>query len=267
MVYKKICFLMMTWLLLGNYKIIASIIPDSGSGKCLNFLNKLESNNPEKTTLDLPTKDNISYIFRIKYPESIKKQPNLRAYYKGYKYDIGNMGIINHQTEANTLFIVITDQIKHKCENERIQYLERIENNPCRAFFLSLKVAQNNPESPQWQIVEENIQNIPLRLPEDALVILLSSNMVETIKENANKFVEDFKKNIEYNPNENKRTIVYLPELIIRSNINQSQMDLAAAHASLCGIDLDAMHVSPKKEIKIERERIVELAPFGQNLV
>lgn len=269
MVYRKICFLMITWLLLGNYKAIAVNTDANLSVNNANhFLNSLEAARqiPTKTAQDIPSKDTTSYIFRIKYPDSIKTQPSLRAYYKGYKYDIGHMGIISHQSEANTLFIVITDQIKHKCENERIQYLERIENNPCRAFFLSSKTAQDNSDSTQWQIVEENIQNIPLRLPEDALVILLNSNMIETLKENPNKLVEDFKKNLEYKPNDSKRTIIYLPELIIKDGINQSQIDLAAAHASLCGIDLDAMHVSPKKEIKVERERIVELAPFGQHL-
>jgi len=250
---------MMTWLLLGNYYAIESAINLSNNSESLIHENS-------KTSQDVLAKDNTSYIFRIKYPETIKKQPNLRAYYKGYRYDIGNMGIISHQSEANTLFIIITDQIKHKCENERIQYLERIENNPCRAFFLSSKAPSANSDTLQWQIQEENIQNIPLRLPEDTLVILLNSNLVEMLKENPNKFVEDFKKNIEYNPNDNKRTIVYLPELIIKENTNQAQIDSAAAYASLCGIDLDAMHVSPKKEIKIERERIVELAPFGQNL-
>jgi len=251
---------MITWLLLGNYKAI----------ECANnFIKTSEAVKPvsEKTVQDGQAKDNTSYIFRVKYPQTIKKQPNLRAYYKGYRYDIGNMGIISHQSEANTLFIVITDQIKHKSENERIQYLERVENNPCRAFFLSTKAPDANSSTLQWDIQEENVQNIPLRLPEDALVILLNSNLVEILKENPNKFIEDFKKNLEYNPNDKKRTIVYLPELIIKENSTQAQIDSAAEYASLCGIDLDAMHVSPKKEIKIERERIVELAPFGQNLI
>lgn len=268
MAHKKICFLIAACLLMGGYRTsiaaTSTATPVPSMAMPFNNLEIPKSGTEVKTVQSVPLKDNTSYILRVRYPNTITKQPNLRAYYKGYKYEIGNMGIITDQAEANTLFIVITDQIKHKCENERIQYLERIANNPCRAFFLSSKTT--NSDTSQWQIAEENIQNVPLRLPEDAMVILLDANMIETLKESPNKFIEDFKKNHEYNPNDSKRTIVYLPELIIKENINQSQIDLASAYASLCCIDLEALHVSPKKEVKIERERIVELAPLSQYL-
>lgn len=257
MVYKKICFLTITCLMLNSSLTL--------SNTQLNAKNEHSSKTEKNGQFDNTPKNNTSYIFRIKYPELVKKQPSLRAYYKGYKYDIGNMGIISHQSESNTLFLVITDHIKHKFENDKIQYLERIENNPCRAFFLSSKTSAHNPETIEWQIEEEKTQNIPLRLPEDALVVLLDSNLVEEVKDNPSKFVQDFKKNLEYNSTNNTRSIIYLPELCIKKTITQTQIDLAATYASLCSIDLDAIHVSPTKEIKIERERIVELAP-GQHL-
>jgi len=258
--YTKVCFLTIAYLLLTHGIFSFSISTPTLQVKP-NAQNEDKNNHQNNLA-----RDTISYIFRIKHPDSIKKQPNLRAYYKGYKYDIGNMGIISHQSDANSLFLVITDQVKHKCENDKIQYLERIENNPCRAFFLRPKPLSTKPGNYEWDIIEEDLKNIPLRLPEDALVILLNAALVETLKDNPNEFLEEFKKNLVYDPSKAKRTITYLPELIIKKDVTQSQIDLAAAHAFLCGIDLDAIHVSPKKEIKIYRERIVELTPFERQL-
>lgn len=265
MAHKKICFLIAACSLIGEFRLLQSSITNAATSLQANSLANLEtpkSGTDAKIVQNVPIKDNTSYILRVKYPETIKQQPNLRAYYKGYRYDISNMGIISDQSEMSTLFIVITDQIKHKWENERAQYLERVESNPCRAFFLSSKLSTTGADIGQWQISEENIQNVPLRLPEDALVILLNSDLIETLKENPNKFVEAFRKNLEYNPNDDKKTIIYLPELIIKENVTQSQIDLAVINASLGSIiDLGAIHIPRRKEIKIERERIVEFAP------
>lgn len=184
-------------------------------------------------------KERISYILRVEFPDFITKIPNLCAYYKGYAINfVDNICLIPQDNYINQLMLVITPEINHKSEGNNIKYLERIENKPCRIFYITSKLDKNNCVS--WYCQEENIEDLPLRLPDGALVLLLNPNYVESLS--YDEEYESFKNS--------SGTLINLPKIIIKQDVKIEEINNSMNYIWLAACDIRAIHSNLKTRLK-----------------
>ncbi len=207
----------------------------------INYLNSIENIN------NITSKETISYILRIEFPNFIKTIPNLCAYYKGYAINFDeNICLIRQENYINQIVLVVTPEINHKSEGNNIKYLERIENKPCRIFYITNRLDKSN--SSVWDFQEENIENLPLRLPECSLVVLLDPNYIDGLRTTYNHKSSDYSSN--KNPvKANFGTLIHLPKLIIKNDIKPSEINASMNYIWLAAFDSRAIHTKLKKRI------------------
>jgi hypothetical protein len=179
------------------------------------------------------------YSMRINFPATFKKIPVLCGYYKGYKLEFDeNLCIIPENNQACSYFtVIITEQVQH-INDGTLEHLTRLADKPCRLFHVSRR-------DKQWHVQEELTDNIPLRLPEEALVLLINP-----------LFIEDFK------AQESTRLeipIITLPTLYIKSTVTQQEFDITALRALFASLDVNPVHSSVKKTVKKERSLVISL--------
>ena len=194
----------------------------------------------------LLNKNSLSYILKINFPQTVKIIPDICSYFKGYKINFDrDLCVINQPTHINQFILVITPQVNHKSEGNNIKYLERIENQPCRVFYLTNNV--DNTINSNWSILEEDIDNLPLRLPDESLVILMNPNYLDSLKNKVD------------NENNINNIVINLPELIIKQTITQEELTTASIYALLASFDSNAIHTPVKKISKKEKDVIASV--------
>lgn len=179
------------------------------------------------------------YSMHINFPATFKKIPVLCGYYKGYKLEFDeNLCIIPENNPAYSYFtVIITEQVKYTSEGT-LEHLERLADKPCRLFHLSCR-------DKQWHVQEEHADNIPSRLPAEALVLLINPTLVDG-----------------FNIQSNKRTttpIITLPTLYIKPTITQQEFDIHAIQALSASLDVNPVHSSVKKAVKKEQSFVMSL--------
>lgn len=207
--------------------------------KEVNLTNK---NNPELN--NNKNQECTTYILKIKFPQNIEHPPKINGCYKGYRLEFENNLCFIKQTQPSGQFIfVITPEIEPKIEGNNVKYLERHENKPCRLFYVSYNHENKEPE---WLIEEELAENLPLRIPEDALILFMDPNYIKTIECSENSKKESVQ-------------IINLPEIIIKNEISQSELQIASIHSLLASLDVNAICTPLKKVSKQERTVIVSM--------
>lgn len=193
-----------------------------------------------------------SYIIRLEFPASVKKIPAVSGYYKGYKLEFDNdMCIIPESRCYNNFAIVVTNQVNHKSDRNNIQYLERMENKPCRLFYITREYDINNPEATtSWSIEEEKEHNLPLRLPESAFVLLLNPKYIDTIS---------YDKQMKLKLNKVKDSVIILPTIVISPTITEEELNKSSIYTLLASLDANAIHTQPKKAVKQERTVLISM--------
>lgn len=191
------------------------------------FIFNLNSNN---------LKESISYILKVDFPKSIKNIPNLCAYYKGYAINFDdNICLVRQDNYINQLILVITPEINHKSQGNNIKYLERLESKPCRVFYITNKIDLSKLSS-GWYFQEENIDNLPLRLPECSLVLLMDPTYVEKL---ALEEEHEISKN-------SYGTLINLPKVVIRKDVNNDDIIRSMNYVWLSAFDIRAIHTKIK---------------------
>ncbi len=112
-------------------------------------------------------------------------------------------------------------------------------NAPCRLFYLTQDDTQ---EFPVWQSKEEETKNIPARIPDDAIILLMYPEYISELKSaaKAHESAEKF----------SKINISNLPKIVLKSTISQQALERVADKSVLASIDLNATHRAHEKEIK-----------------
>lgn len=184
-------------------------------------------------------KEIISYILKIDFPDFIKKIPNLCAYYKGYTINFNeNICLIRQDSFINQIVLVITPEIKHKSEGNNIKYLERVDNKPCRVFYIINRLDKNN--NCNWYFEEESLDNLPLRLPEGSLVILMDPKYVDCL---TTEGIQEISKN-------SYGSLINLPKIAIKKDVKYENINTSMNYVWLASFDIRAIHTKLRTQIK-----------------
>lgn len=190
----------------------------------------------------------VSYILKVDFPKSIEKIPELCAYYRGYKINFDrDICLIRQAIPSNQFILVITSEVNHKSEGNNIKYLERIESKPCKVFYITSKIDKNNIS--KWSFEEENIENLPLRIPEGSLVLLMDPNYIDCLK---NYEEQEISKN-------SYGTIITLPKIIIKKNAQANEINSSMNYIWLAAFDSNAIHTNVKRASKENAKVIVSM--------
>lgn len=180
----------------------------------------------------------FTYMFRIKFPYHIENA-KVCAYFKGYKLEFENdLALILQHKPITNLFVVITEQVNNKKTANNIRYLERIKNKNCRFFYVTRKFDNIANEYCGWKIHEEDSKNIPIKIPEKSIVILLNPNFVSGLSYNeADNFCDN-------------KNLISLPTLKIKSNIKQKDLNKSCLNSCMNSFNTNTMHINNKKNIQ-----------------
>jgi hypothetical protein len=179
-----------------------------------------------------------TYITRIIFPTALKNIPTLYGYYKGYKVEFDKDYCIIPEDEVYTYFpIIITQEVNHELSGNNIRYLARIPEKPCRLFHVSFK-------DKQWSVEEEDTKKLPIKIPENALVLLLNPDHVDALQEV--KTAENTSENV-----------LNLPSIHIKPTVTEQELNATSIYTLLAGLDSNAIHTSIDKKLKKERSTVV----------
>lgn len=188
--------------------------------------------------------DSHSYILRIKFPPQVLTVPTMCGYYKGNKLIFTEDFCFIPETKACTSFSLFITKPefapKPKCDGNNIRYFKRRDQKPGRFFHITKKINTHNNNS--WKISEKNINQVPLRLPDDTIILFLDPKYIAEIKENRVL-------NADYVENP---SITELPRIIIDPKINLDELSELAEISVLASCDLDAFHIPVKEKTQIK---------------
>lgn len=209
-------------------------------------------NFPENVNFGQIKPESYSYFLRIQFP-NIKKMPLIRGYYKGTPLEFENdFCIIPEDKDYCNFTIFITkpeDAPQPKSDRNNIKYLKRMSDN-CRLFYISRCISCDNSDEKLWKVKEEKIANLPGRIPDDAIILLMDPEHISQLKEEVeSKSIEKIGRN----------NLVNLPKIIIKSDISQEILEEVANIAALAAIDLRATHRAEKKEIRKSGSVIISM--------
>lgn len=184
----------------------------------------------------------VTYLLKIKFPNHIIEVPKIIGCYKGYRLEFeNNLCFIEQSYQGHHQFVlIITPEIEPKLEGNNVKYLERKNDKPCRLFYLTGKYDQTFEKNKiNWQIEEENSENIPTRLPEDALVLLTNPRFVRGVKSIPNESMESM---------QDLDSLIILPEVILKNEITQKELNESSVYSLLASLDSNAICTPPIKK-------------------
>ncbi len=122
-----------------------------------------------------------SYILRFRFPASIKENPPLRGYYKGFRLNFStDYCLINEIIPSDSFTLVITDDVHRRFQNNATKDLKRA-GEKCRMFYITKK---QDGSIYSWDVEEENKENIPIVLPKGAIIIIFDPDLITGLKKN-----------------------------------------------------------------------------------
>lgn len=198
-----------------------------------------------------PTQEFYSYILRLQFPHAISKSLILCGYYKGEELEFDTDFCTLIQTQEAPQFALFIAKPEHaprpKSDGKNIYYLERRAHAPCRLFYFTRRTSSTNAQAlegkPLWLIEEEQESNIPTRIPDDAIILLINPNYIQEVKEKtADKYTEKI----------GATTLINLPTIILKPTLTQEQLQQASDTSLLASLDLKAIHRRMPKTIKQE---------------
>ncbi len=200
------------------------------------FLNLTPTNAANKTS-----QNQITYILSLNLPEKIKNAPTINASYKGYRLAFENkLCYITEAKQSNNFVLVITPEVEPKIEGKSVKYLERSKDKPCRLFYIS-NFNFNDLGNLDWTVEEEKPENLPIKLPEDAIIILMNPNYIEKIQP--------------INSTNKNNNLKHLAEIIIKKDVSQDELDHESIYSALASMSPNAFCTLQTKQSK-EKECI-----------
>lgn len=174
----------------------------------------------------------------------------LSGYYRGYKIDLhegwGLLPEVNCTNVCDYSFdadcnqydnvfdyhLLIANKVEpvFGSESNAVLYWKHNPKEPCMWYHMALTIHPGNDETEpdySWDINRYEQEEIPTRLPENTLIILLNPEMIA--------YVAD--KNHSHTPG-----IITLPTIVFRSSTKQETWAHELDESSLCAMDLEALH-------------------------
>ncbi len=178
--------------------------------------------------------------------------PGLKAYYKGFKIDLSKgLAILPEITRQTYFSFVITPEVDLCCseQDNSVKYLKRSKTAPILWFDATLRLAvvqegEKKLEEPwyYWDIQKRASEELPERLPEQAIIILIDPRIISTIQTTKQESVGT----------------IFLPSIVFSQELTVNELENALTFAAISSIDLDTVH-TPANEI-FTKARVRDIA-------
>ncbi|MBA3953850.1 hypothetical protein H0X48_00815 [Candidatus Dependentiae bacterium] len=178
------------------------------------------------------------YITRVVFPATVKNIPTICGYYKGYSLKFNSNYCVLPEDQIRTYFpLVITQEVQQIAEGKNVKYLERIPNKPCKLFHI------RHTDDKKWSIELELEKTLPLRLPAEALILLMNPDHIDSLKKSDESADTD-------------ESSVLLPSIIIKPTITAQQLTAQSTDSLLAAFDSKSVH-RPVKEAILQQGSVV----------
>lgn len=205
-----------------------------------------------------------SYTLTVQMPKNSinltkKKElslPGLKAYYKGTKIDLSKgCGKVPEPEPGESVkkyfSLIITPDIELSCsrQDNSVKYLKRVPSSPILWFDATLSLTITDEQGKKltdpyysWTIEERSTDELPDRLPEQALIILIEPKLITRIQATKQSCEEP----------------LLLPSIVFDDSVSTETLQNALTYAAISSIDLDTVH-TPAQEM-FTKTRVREIA-------
>jgi hypothetical protein len=187
-----------------------------------------------------------SYIVKIKLPPTITDAAaNIHAYYRGqeFKFDTGCI-MLSKKHERLAFSIIITPELEYKAIKNNIRYLKRVDGLPCRWFDLTLSFAPHH--NYVWHIEERPLDDVPLRIPDHAIVIQTNPALIDALDEQPrHEDEEKIIKNVH-------AKVIHFPTIIFKKDLQKKEFEEASIHSLLAACDIRAIHQAAEDPLTLQ---------------
>ncbi len=198
----------------------------------------------------------ISSILSVEFPEKISRFPSIKGYYKGNRLQFnGSFCAITEPSVPSSITLVITKEVNHVSggvsAGNNVKWLERAPHTATRIFYIEYTGNSKNP----WSIEEEkDLDKISLRLPCNSLILLIPAEYIETVA--SPTFDKDSLKSTNTN-------VIYLPEVIIKKDITEEELEQSQVAVTLAALDSDAIHGRAKASIYHKNNTVISFYKYS----
>lgn len=186
-----------------------------------------------------------AHILRIQCPQGWKHIPGMRAYYKGERLDLSDHWCIVPETTRTAIFsLIVTDEIGFATRDANVRSLQRTHDH-CRWFDLTLSITDTGYS---WQTQELSIDEMPQRIPEHAITVLIDPEFVDKLAPCTDETCE---------PTDDEKaaavsaTVIIFPQVVLKKNSDRKKFDDSLGIIALGALDIETVHRTPERAEKI----------------
>jgi hypothetical protein len=183
-----------------------------------------------------------SYIVSLTYASLTQHGP-IRLYYKGNRISLNDgFGIIPEAHLPSSFLLVITQEPYAQHASSGVKGIARDKEAAVRCFdvdFIS-HVDETSALKYRWNCIERSAEDIPLLLPENALIFPFDPALIDTVL-----FSEEASLPANSESGQGNH-VVRLPSIALRDTTTQKEFNQACDYAALVSPDLESVH-SPIK--------------------
>lgn len=177
--------------------------------------------------MQLCAKDHATYLLKLKFPQTIREMPGLSGCYRGNPLDLQeHWCMLPEAQEVYAFSIVITPEIAYKTTGNNVKYLKRQTGSACRWFDITLHLDKKTGNY-SWDVEEKARHDMPMRLPDHAIIIFLNPDFVDTVRTLAADEEERSALNI-----------IVLPVIVLKKNVTAQDLDESSVYPQLALLDL-----------------------------
>lgn len=202
------------------------------------------------------TRNAYSYILKLRLARTVKLNEPIYAFYKGKPLELGtNCAIISESSKVPAFSIIITPEVTHEAEGNNVRYLRRKEEMPFTWYDLTLRTHLQDEDlekTSSWDIKKLEADEAPLQIPEHAIVVYYNPEFIEKLDTTT---ATDTCKNIDSAISH----VIPLPTIVMRSDIDEEELNFACVEALLASPELRTIHKKTSVATKHEQRTIITL--------
>lgn len=175
-----------------------------------------------------------TYTYMIKTDSDPRDPAPIKCIYKGHVIDLQEGIDFLPETELVSHFTVIITSEHPKILNGTVAHLERDPKIECRWYEINWS---KEGTKTTWSITELTEENMPLRIPDDAIIVCYPVKFFEKIEDKTSQ---------------DSCTIIHLPSIILKKNLSEEEKrkrDDEITRSILAQVEVNAC-LTPSKLVK-----------------
>lgn len=176
----------------------------------------------------------FSYRLSVKCPPQVNIKGTL-CYYKGAPYDLAEQWcLIQDVSQIVVASIVIAPTMEWRTTGNNVRYLQRKPEEKCLWYDIKLQITEDGYS---WIIEKQDLDKVPLRLPEHTFYIQLDPDLVEDIYDEPQL------------RSASQNTVIYLPVIKLKKEITSDLFQELMDYPLAASFDIKTVHRERRKII------------------